>query len=207
MPDNILPTYFAPAERASEDQINLEADMLMALPLLGQVLDSFPNIVLVLNEQRQIVFVNQAAVDTFDFTDRREKYGLRPGEALNCIHADETFSGCGTTPFCKTCGAVKSILSGLHGKKNTEECRITQKTSENALDLRVTSTPFKEGNYSFVIFVVTDISNEKRRNILERTFFHDINNILNSRLSSPEETHSTKSTINLERYKLKALLR
>lgn len=178
MIDNILPTYYAPAERASEALISLEANMLMGLPLLGQILDSFPNIVLILNEHRQIVFVNQAAVDAFDFTDREEKYGLRPGEALDCIHADETFNGCGTTPFCKTCGAVKSILSGLHGKTKTEECRITQKTSGNALDLRITSTPFKEGGYSFVIFVVMDISHEKRRNILERTFFHDISNTL-----------------------------
>ncbi len=178
MTGNILQTYYAPAERASEDQINKEADMIIALPLVGQILDSIPNIVLILDEQRQIVFVNQAAADAFNFTDRREKYGLRPGEALNCIHADETFSGCGTTPFCKTCGAVKSMLSGLLGKQKTEECRITQKTSGNALDLRITSTPFKVENYSFVIFVVTDISHEKRKNILERTFFHDISNTL-----------------------------
>ncbi|MFH1580763.1 MAG: PAS domain-containing sensor histidine kinase [Pseudomonadota bacterium] len=178
MNDNKRSTDYAPAERASEGQINQEADLLIALPLLGQLLDSIPDIVLILNEQRQIVFANQALADAFDITDRRGIYGLRPGEALQCIHADETICGCGTTSFCKTCGAVNAILSGLRGKKKTEECRISQKNTGIAFDFRVTATPFKASNASFVIFVATDISHEKRRNVLERTFFHDISNTL-----------------------------
>lgn len=59
MNNNKRSTDYAPAERASEGQINLEADLLIALPLLGQLLDSIPDIVLILNEQRQIVFANQ----------------------------------------------------------------------------------------------------------------------------------------------------
>ena len=178
MTDKKLKTDYAPAERASGDQINQEADLLIALPLLGQLLDSIPDIVLILNEQRQIVFANQAIVEALDITDRRKIYGLRPGESFDCIHSDETISECGTTSFCKTCGAVNAILSGLRGKKKIEECQISQKKSGNAFDLRVAATPFKAGNYSFVIFVVTDISHEKRRNVLERTFFHDISNTL-----------------------------
>ncbi len=178
MTDKELKTDYAPAERASRDQINQEADLLTALPLFSQLLDSIPDIVLILNAQRQIVFANQAFADVFSIQDKRGVYGIRPGEALQCIHAGETIGGCGTTSFCKTCGAVNAILSGLRGKKKIEECRISQKNTGNAFDLRIAATPFKSGDCSFVIFVVTDISDEKRRNVLERTFFHDISNTL-----------------------------
>ncbi len=171
-------TDFAPAERASKDRIDKEANLLIELPLLVQLLDSIPDIVLILNMQRQIVFSNQAFTEVFDIKDRKEIYGLRPGEALNCIHADESPGGCGTTSFCKTCGAVNAILSALRGNKKVEECRITQKDTGNAFDLRVSSTPLNIGSDSFIFFVVTDISNEKRRSVLERTFFHDVLNTL-----------------------------
>jgi nitrogen fixation/metabolism regulation signal transduction histidine kinase len=194
MTNKKLKTDYAPAERASSDQINQEADLLIALPLLSQLLDSIPDIVLILNAQRQIVFANQALADAFGILDRREIYGTRPGEALQCIHADETIGGCGTTSFCKTCGAVNAILSGLRGKKKTEECRISQKNTGNAFDLRVAATPFKSGDCSFVIFVATDISSEKRRNVLERTFFHDISNTLTGVVGYADLLHISSSS-------------
>jgi K+-sensing histidine kinase KdpD len=178
MNDNKNSTDYAPAERASEDKINQEVQALMALPHLSQLLDSIPEIVFILNEQRQIVFVNQTFVEVFNIIDRQGIYGLRPGEALQCIHADETVGGCGTTSFCEKCGAVNTVLSGLRGKKRTKECQISQKHTNNAFDLRITATPHKSDGNSYVIFVATDISHEKRRNVLERTFFHDISNTL-----------------------------
>lgn len=180
MKGSVYSTTHAKAERASEVQINQETDLLLARPLIGQLLDSIPDIIFILNKHRQIVYTNQALVDVFEISDRRAIYGLRPGEALNCIHAEENIGGCGTTSFCQNCGAVNAILFGLRGKKKTEECRITQKHTGNAFDLRVTATPFKADNCSFIIFVATDISHEKRRNVLERTFFHDVANTLSS---------------------------
>jgi K+-sensing histidine kinase KdpD len=177
MTDNKLKTDYAPAERASIERLNHESKILAGIPLLEELLDSIPDVVLILNKQRQIVFANQTLVDVFDIKNRQEIYGLRPGEALDCIHSDENLSGCGTTSFCRTCGAVNTILSGLRGKKKTEECRISQKNN-TAFDLSVSSTPFKNSDEFFVIFVAKDISHEKRRNVLERTFFHDISNIL-----------------------------
>ena len=178
MPVEKRKTDYAPAERASKDQINEEANALLDMPLLARLFDAIPDIVLILNAYRQIAFANQALVDALSLSDRREIYGLRPGEALQCIHADENSCGCGTTCFCKTCGAVNAILSGLRGNKTMQECRIRQKETGHAFDLRVAATPFKTGNRSYVIFVATDISHEKRRNVLERTFFHDISNTL-----------------------------
>ena len=45
-----------------------------------------------------------------------------------------------------------------------------------ALDLRVSSTPLMLNGESLVLMAAEDITDEKRRQVLERTFFHDILN-------------------------------
>jgi signal transduction histidine kinase len=49
---------------------------------------------------------------------------------------------------------------------------------KSPLELRVYSHPFAANNSKYVVFSVTDISHEKRRRVLERSFFHDISNTL-----------------------------
>jgi len=174
MASKVLSTRYAPAERASSEEIQEQTIFFSEPHNLEAFSDSLPNIFLALNIQRQIVFSNQALPDLIGRKDPKEVYGLRPGEALNCIHARKTDGGCGTTEFCRTCGAVNAILSAIGGKKDVKECRITNQSGES-LDLRVWTTPLgDEGR--FISFVVTDISHEKRRRALERIFFHDVLN-------------------------------
>jgi nitrogen-specific signal transduction histidine kinase len=173
-----LPTEFAPAARAEGEELQRHIATASRIPQVNELYDAVADIVVILNRHRQIVYANQALEDAFHLEDRSAVYGLRPGEALNCQHCAETPGGCGTTQFCSTCGAVRAILSGLRGKKAVEECRILRKPGGEALDLRVVSTPFAFEDEPFVIFVVTDISQEKRLHVLERTFLHDISNTL-----------------------------
>jgi signal transduction histidine kinase len=48
--------------------------------------------------------------------------------------------------------------------------------NENALDLRIWSRPIEVEGEVFTVFSVVDISDEKRRKMLERIFFHDVTN-------------------------------
>jgi signal transduction histidine kinase len=144
--------------------------------LFTELLDSTPTCLIVLNEYRQIVYVNKAFKDLLKNKDVELAYGKRPGEVLNCEHAFITPDGCGTSDFCDTCGALKVILSSLKGEEDVQECRIIQKDTNDALDLRVWSRQLKINNQKFSIFTFVDISHEKRRLALERIFFHDILN-------------------------------
>ena len=45
-----------------------------------------------------------------------------------------------------------------------------------SIDLEVTATPFAWRNEKFIIFAARDISSEKRKEALERIFFHDVIN-------------------------------
>lgn len=171
-----LPTQFAPAERASWEEIRAQARYFADFRLLQQFFDAVPNIFLILNKHRQIIFANKALLELVGLKDEDTVYGLRPGEVLNCIHAAEHEGGCGTTEFCKTCGAVQAILTSLRGRESIKECRISQDNGE-ALDLRVFATPLSIGKSRFTLFSIADIRHEKRRLALERIFFHDILNV------------------------------
>lgn len=172
--NGFVPTCFAPAERVSQSQIHDQAQLFEGFTLLNSVIHAVPDVVIVLNEQRQIVYANEAAYTLPNVTPE-ELLGLRPGEALDCIHASASEGGCGTTEFCRTCGAAQTILVALRGTKNVRECRIVR-ADGTALDLRVQGTPLNLSGQNFIVFVVQDISHEKRRRALERIFFHDILN-------------------------------
>ncbi len=170
-----LDTAFLPAERASAEKLAAQVEYFRRYPALERFVDAVPDIYLILNEERQIVFANERMLELIPRADWTRVNGLRPGEALNCVHADETGGGCGTTEFCRTCGAAQAIISSLNGAATIKECRIVQKDG-NALDLRVWTTPTDINDTRFTIFSVQDIASEKRRRVLERLFFHDILN-------------------------------
>ena len=132
------------------------------------------------SRKTDLVFFNQALLDFLGLDNEDDTIlGLRPGEVLHCIHAFETKGGCGTTVFCRECGAANAILTSQKGKKDVRECRISQEQNHmiEALDLRVFASPFEFNSHEFTIFAILNISDEKRRKALEKIFFHDILNI------------------------------
>ncbi len=171
-----METKFAPAERLAPQLLDQQIQSIRRESAMGRMLDAVPNITLVLNHQRQMVYANQAFMTYFNISSAEAMYGLRAGEILNCIHADENKTGCGTTEFCRECGATKAILNSQRNGADVQECRIVQRESLVALDFRVNTSQFKFGDQIHTIFGLTDISDEKRREALEQTFFHDVLN-------------------------------
>lgn len=174
--NNVLPTMFAPAERASDEEIKKLSSQFMDVPLLAKLLDAVPGGMLILNINRQIVFANRSALKIAGLDNLLSTLGLRPGEAMQCIHSADEKWGCGTSEFCRTCGAVKAILASQEGRSDVQECRVLRKPEGEALDLRVWTTPLLINSMALTIFALMDISDEKRRKALERIFFHDILN-------------------------------
>lgn len=172
----LQPTRFLPAERAPREVLERQIGLFTGSPLLVEMLDAAPDLLLVLNPERQIVFANERVLDLTGVADRRLLYGMRPGEALGCLHADEVTGGCGTSEFCATCGAAQAIRDGLAGKTTKEDCRILRGLGPEALDLRAWARPLVLGTDRFIIFSLVDSSDEQRRRALERIFFHDLLN-------------------------------
>ena len=85
---------------------------------LNDFIDAIPNIYLILNDQRQIVYFNQSAQRLLSSIAQDESLGIKAGDLFNCIHSIQTESGCGTTEFCVNCGANIAINSAISGQKS-----------------------------------------------------------------------------------------
>lgn len=172
---DLLPTKFARADRAGSLTLAADVERFRSNALMSELLSASPGIYLILNEQRQIVYASNTVLSLPGVNTVDDVIGLRPGEALKCERATLEPGGCGTSEFCRECGAVRAILTSLTGRQEIQECRLTLVNGE-AFDLRVMARPLYLDQQIFSIFTVVDIADEKRRRVLERLFFHDILN-------------------------------
>ncbi|MEW6752562.1 MAG: HAMP domain-containing sensor histidine kinase [Candidatus Latescibacterota bacterium] len=169
-----LPTEFAPAERDPQGEIEQQVGRLQDVALVGQLLNAMPGLALVLNDKRQITFANRRLLEVLGIATAREVYGARPGEVLNCVHADEHAGGCGTSRSCRYCGAVLAILSAQRGKGEVRECQVLRKGDGGGLNLQVSTVPWDLQGRRYTIFGAADTSHEKRRQAMERSLFRGI---------------------------------
>jgi signal transduction histidine kinase len=170
-------TEFAPAARAPDEELKRQvAHFESNMP--HSLLDAIPVALTVINRQRQMVYANRQFLLVLGTEDIRELYGKRPGESLSCIHAAACMGGCGTSKYCRECGAVRAVLTSLAGTPACLECRILRQPAGRleALDLRVWASPMEWNQELFVLVALLDIGHEKRREALDRIFFHDILN-------------------------------
>ncbi|MFX0003827.1 MAG: ATP-binding protein, partial [Candidatus Hermodarchaeota archaeon] len=175
-----LETHFAPAKRKSLEEIREEAKEFFKT-YFEEILNSIPNITLIVNEERQVVFLNKTVINLFGIKNIEEAIGSRPGEIIKCIHSQDYIHGCGTGQNCRYCGAVNAVLQSLEtNERIISESRITSNFHGNLIsfDLNVTAQPFSLKGKKFVMVFLSDISNQKRQELLEMTFLHDLLNIL-----------------------------
>ena len=178
MSSTILP-YTDPLllQRCSPSEIEIQQKTIHKNTLLVELLNTFPDQVAVLNRHRQIVYANKALINLLGPITSLDIFGKRPGEALDCQQALKSEYGCGASESCTTCGAAKAIkASQQQQKENLQECSITQETTGFALEFRVKAAPLPHNDDELTLFFLTDITNEKRRQALERIFFHDVMN-------------------------------
>lgn len=175
-------TEFARADRATAPELAEDVRTVKDLPLIIELTEILPDAFVILNLYRQIVYCNPSLIDLLGLSGPESLYGLRPGEALNCIHATTSEGGCGTTSFCKYCGAVNAILSSQEapGQPAQKECRLTVGEENQSFDFKIRASTLALLDRHFTLMVVQDIGAEKRRRILERLFFHDILNTAGS---------------------------
>ncbi|MCX6222170.1 MAG: ATP-binding protein [Bacteroidia bacterium] len=176
-------TKYAPAERAPLSDVLISKSRLEQLPFINEIFCSLSYIFCIFNEQRQIVFVNDVLLKSLGVDNVDKVLGRRFGEAFSCIHSGDEKGGCGTSEFCRFCGAIDSILQSKRTMEKTrEECRVKRMVNgnESSIELEVTSTPFVYEDEYFTIFSLIDITDRKRRGLIERIFFHDILNTAGS---------------------------
>ena len=178
-----MDTFFAPAERTERRKLKNQIDDISYSPIMNALLSTMRGLLVVINEDRQLVAINHAFLEAIGITNPAEVLGLRIGESLNCVHAHEPPNGCGTTPHCITCGAAIAMMAAINEDKIEERiCALTSKqgdeTQERALLVR--AQPITIEGHRWILVFAQDITKQHFWANMERVFFHDINNTLNS---------------------------
>lgn len=206
-PSKSIETFFASPERITGTNLTQSALAASEDSIIQVVLKSLGGFVMILNEHRQVLAASPELMEALDINEPGQAIGFRPGELLECVHNSNAPAGCGTSEACQHCGAVLAILgSQQSGEVMSGECSLTMQGEHGieCVEFRVHVTPLTIGNNKLQIFVLQDISAEKRRDILERVFFHDLRNTLGGLLglgqilqqsNNPEEIASKIVTL------------
>ncbi len=178
-----IASHFAPAGRESHKNFVRLLNTVLDNPLVNVVLESVNGYVLILNEKRQIMAANESLLKAVGKRNAKSLLGFRPGEIFGCIHFKKGPDGCGTSKNCRSCGAAISILTTQATKKSAvEECHMSIKKGGcyRTAVFRVRSSNLTIDEHHFTVFVLTDISSQKKKEVYENIFFHDFNNIIGS---------------------------
>ena len=173
-----LPAPFLPVGRSDLPTLRHQAARAQASPLLTQLLEAMPGAACLINAHRQIIAANRQLLFTIGVPALAQALGQRPGEALACVRAHAPPDGCGTTAWCATCGVAQALKTATTERRTvTGECRVTvARDGRTSLDLEATVTPLEFEGELLTVLSLHDLSGEKRRDVLERVFFHDVLN-------------------------------
>ncbi|QQS05892.1 MAG: HAMP domain-containing histidine kinase [Fibrobacterota bacterium] len=179
LPHGSEDTYFAPAGRAHKSRLQTQIAACLESPIAKVVLESLTGYVMILNQQRQILAINEELEAALMAKGGEAPTGRRWGEVMGCIHAPEGPDGCGTSHACSCCGAALGILSSrLQDGKAETECRMAMRHEGiwEGREFHVTANmvTLEAGRFQVVVF--QDVSDHKRRESMEKMFLHDLAN-------------------------------
>jgi signal transduction histidine kinase len=185
-------TFFAAPGRAGGDELRLDIEIVSNNPVMTGLLTNIGGLIAILNSHRQIISINSDFLKLLGIDDPVTALGLRPGEALNCLHADDGPGGCGTGRYCSSCGAAIAIVACLEQEVPIErKCALTaQKGGESVqLLLQVRANPIRINSRVYILLFLQDVTVQEQQAALARTFFHDVNNMLTMLVQSGELLH------------------
>ncbi len=168
-------------ERRTSEEILRQARMISQISILDIMSQHSTDFVGVLNSTRQFIYLNKKSLP--EDAQPALLLGMRPGEMLGCVHSHESAYGCGLSGACSYCDAVQTVMQTLTtGESAEREGRILVEHDgrTDSLDVLIHTSPFVLEGELFVILHLKDISVEKRMDIMERIFYHDIYNSIAS---------------------------
>ncbi len=184
-------TYNAPSERSDPAELHDQIEFVGAHPIVRELMNITSGLLAVLNENRQILSINDAYIEFLGLHSEEAKriLGLRPGESINCVHAQQAPGGCGASEYCPTCGAVVAILTSQTTNAPVEKpCAATVLRDGQMIEMLFLArcAPLLLNDQRFLMLFLTDVSQQQQWAALERMFFHDINNLVGAILGTSE---------------------
>ena len=146
----------------------------------AEVLDAVTSSFFITNDNLQLIYCNKAFLRNLDIKTPTEIEGLRPGDVLGCVYAHNSENGCGTTTKCQTCNFRSCILKALETNEPVSKEATLTHFNNKMIAYQIQATPFTLDNAKFVSISSIDITDFKRKQLMESVFFHDLINLSGS---------------------------
>jgi hypothetical protein len=156
------------------------------------MLEAMPAPAAILDADRRIVAANSLFLELLGASKREAVVGMRPGEALTCVHAAEAPGGCGSSPHCGHCGqqaAVREAAERVRRVVKEATIQSRQANDGGAMEFRVHATPITLDGRALCVLGLEDVRSERRRQVLERTLFHDLRSTVEEILELSARLH------------------
>lgn len=167
----------------TREQLSLKVEMISNNPVVNGLLQVTGGLLAVLDDRRRILTVNDALLHWLGLGTAQQALGMRPGEALQCIHCRDVPGGCGEGPFCENCGAaIAMALSVTRDAPAERTCAMSCRSNggERDLYLRVHSCPLRIDGQRILLLFLQDITAEQQAGAVQRIFFHDVANTVSA---------------------------
>jgi nitrogen-specific signal transduction histidine kinase len=172
-------THFVQQDKTSKKQIFKEYGLAGAEKFFTEVFGAMTGLGAILDKNRQIIYANNEFLALFGIKSAESILGKAPGEVISCLNTSEELSECGSTNACSYCGIINTFLeSKSTGRKTSREAQISSiiDGKHKNFDMNIISAPVSFNGDIFYVMILQDISEAKRRAVLERIFFHDLLN-------------------------------
>ena len=166
----------------TQDKNIIDSDV---VPIISEsiqtILDAFPHPSALLNLEEKVLTVNINFLKLFSYTSSEYLIGKRPEDIFHCIYANDKNNQSQIADQCRKCGENLEVKeSKVSCNHFTERCHLTFVDETGHFDdfhnMKVNKSPFTIDGKQFYLFSITDISNDVRRRLVERIFFHDVLN-------------------------------
>lgn len=176
MKTNITQSYAT----QNENIIDNDVDPIVSDPI-QKILDAFPQPTALLNLEEKVITLNINFLKLFSYTSNEHLIGKRPEDIFNCIYAIDKNNHSQIADQCRKCGENLEVKeSKVSCNRFTERCHLTFVDETGHFDdfhnMKINKSPFTIDEKQFYLFSITDISNDVRRRLVERIFFHDVLN-------------------------------
>jgi signal transduction histidine kinase len=144
----------------------------------------------VLDSDHIVRYVNPSFFAEASDSERKTGEGKRVEEYFGCTDgSSEHFTPrCGTRESCTYCTVHSAINEGFRAAESGRSDNIVRETtfisrrdnSFRSYELRIVVHPAVIDDRQYVILIIEDISDLRRRQLMEKIFFHDILNTISS---------------------------
>lgn len=174
---------FAPVKYETVNAFLSQNITLENIDKVKDLLNSLSSIVFIMNEEREIVYASETFLSNLNMHQGDLLKGLKPGNALFCRHHQEGPDGCGSSLHCKCCNlssVISDVMVSNVPQKRETRVSMLKNGIEEQIDLEITAAPLQIDEADLMVISAKDITDKKRKELLERSFFHDIINLAGS---------------------------